>query len=68
MTTLAGAGFRARSEVLPSQQARWADQRAQLARSAFYRALRDGAAPPADFRDLRALPLSDKAQLRAGSA
>jgi phenylacetate-CoA ligase len=68
MTTLPGAEFRPAPELLPWQQARWAEQRAHLASSAFYRGLWNGAAPPADLRDLPALPLSDKAQLRAAQA
>ncbi|MCU0853865.1 MAG: AMP-binding protein [Rhodobacteraceae bacterium] len=68
MTTLPGAEFRPATELLSWQQARWAEQRAHLAASAFYRALWDGAVPPSDLRDLPVLPLSDKAQLRAAQA
>jgi phenylacetate-CoA ligase len=68
MTTLPGAEFRPASELLPWQQARWADQRAHVGGSPFYRALWDGAVPPADLRDLAALPLSDKSQLRSAQA
>jgi phenylacetate-CoA ligase len=68
MTTLPGAEFRTAPELRPWQQARWADQRARLGSSAFYRGHWDGALPPADLRDLPALPLSDKAQLRAAQA
>jgi phenylacetate-CoA ligase len=68
MTTLPGAEFRAPSDLLPWQQARWAEQRVHVAGSPFYRALWDGAGPPADLRDLPLLPLSDKARLRAAQA
>lgn len=68
MTTLPGAEFRPSAELLPWQQARWAEQRAHVGASPFYRALWDGAEPPSDLRDLPALPLSDKAQLRAAQA
>jgi phenylacetate-CoA ligase len=68
MTTLPGAEFTGASGLLPWQQARWLEQRAHIAASAFYRSLWDGAAPPADLRDLSRLPLSDKSQLRAAQA
>lgn len=51
------------------QAAAWALQRERVMQhSAFYRDLWQGAAPPADLRDLPALPLSDKAQLRLSQA
>lgn len=66
MTLIDGAEFRSAAELLPHRQAAWRDQAARVAaRSAFYQSLWDGRAPPADLRDLPALPLSDKAQLRA---
>lgn len=68
MTLLPGAEFRTAADLLPWQQARWAEQRARLAASPFYRALWDGAGPPGDLRDLPALPLSDKGQLRVAQA
>jgi len=55
--------------LLPHQQAAWARQRAYvLETSEFYRELWNGARPPDDLRDLPALPLSDKAQLRRSQA
>lgn len=68
-TTLPSAEFRSASELLPWQTARWAEQRSHVAaNSAFYRDVWDGHTPPADLRDLPALPLSDKAQLRVAQA
>jgi phenylacetate-CoA ligase len=68
VSLLPGAEFRTAADLLPWQQARWAEQRARLAASPFYRALWDGAGPPGDLRDLPALPLSDKGQLRVAQA
>jgi phenylacetate-CoA ligase len=69
MTTLPGAEFRSAAELLPWQNARWAEQRAHVAaNSGFYRALWDGQTLPEDLRDLPALPFSDKAQLRVAQA
>lgn len=57
------------AELWPYQQAAWAMQRAQVAvGSDFYHNLWEGKAPPLDLRELAALPLSDKAQLRASQA
>ena len=57
------------AELWPYQQAAWAMQRAQVAAgSDFYHNLWEGKAPPLDLRELAALPLSDKAQLRASQA
>jgi phenylacetate-CoA ligase len=57
------------ADLWPAQQAAWAAQRRHVATaSGFYRDLWAGAEPPADLRDLPALPLSDKAQLRADQA
>jgi phenylacetate-CoA ligase len=51
------------------QAAAWAGQSAYVAtQSEFYRDLWQGRTPPADLRDLAALPLSDKAQLRISQA
>ncbi len=51
------------------QQAAWEKQRDYVsARSDFYAELWNGQAPPADLRDLPALPLSSKAQLRVSQA
>src|SRR5690625_719248 len=66
---LEGAEFMAAAELWPHQQAAWAMQRAHLvANSSFYRDLWQGKAPPPDLRELAALPLSDKAQLRISQA
>lgn len=66
---VAGAEFADHATLWPAQQAAWAEQRAHVAaRSGFCRALWDGAAPPADLRDLAELPLSDKAGLREAQA
>jgi len=69
MSLIDRAEFLTPEELLPAQQAAWAAQRAHVAaNSAFYRALWDGRQPPADLRDLPALPLSDKAGLRLSQA
>lgn len=69
MSLINGAEFQSAAALLPAQQAAWEAQRTHVAaNSAFYRALWDGAAPPADLRDLPALPLSDKAGLRLSQA
>jgi len=65
MSLLDQAEFASPDRLSAHQAAAWAIQRDYVARhSAFYRDLWQGAAPPADLRDLPALPLSDKAQLR----
>ena len=57
------------SDLLAHQQRAWARQREHvLANSAFHQRLWNGAAPPADLRDLAALPLSSKAMLRKSQA
>ena len=57
------------AELRPFNQAAWERQGAYVAaHSAFYRTLWQGKTPPADLRDLPALPLSDKAQLRQSQA
>ncbi len=64
-----GAEFVPSAELLPRQQAAWAEQARHVTRnSGFYNALWDGIAPPTDLRDLPRLPLSDKAQLRVSQA
>lgn len=68
MTLLGDAVFVPVAGLATHAQGSWAVQRAHVARSPFYRQLWDGAAPPADLRDLPRLPLSDKAQLRASQA
>jgi len=57
------------AELLPRQQAAWRAQRQHVSRnSPFYQSLWNGTEPPLDLRDLPALPLSDKAQLRRSQA
>ncbi len=68
MSLLADAEFLPAAEIAPHARAAWEAQRARLAGSAFYRALWQGAAVPTRPEDLPALPLSDKAQLRASQA
>ncbi len=69
MSLIDGAEFQTADTLLPAQQAAWDKQRAHVAaHSAFYQQLWDGAKPPADLRDLSALPLSDKAGLRLSQA
>jgi phenylacetate-CoA ligase len=69
MSLIDGAEFQPAKALLPAQQEAWAVQRAHVAEnSAFYQRLWDGVAPPADLRDLPALPLSDKAGLRLSQA
>lgn len=69
MTALDRAEFAAAADLLPRQQAAWRAQARHVGdRSAFYRALWGGKAPPDDLRDLAELPLSDKAQLRLSQA
>ncbi len=67
--------LRSDAETLPAvdmaqhQQAAWQSQAAYVGEtSVFYQQLWNGAAPPADLRDLPVLPLSDKAQLRLSQA
>lgn len=69
MTTVDDAEWLSAADLLPHQQEAWAVQRRHVGgNSAFYQRLWDGKAPPRDLRDLPALPLSDKAQLRAAQA
>ena len=69
MTLVQDAATLGAAALLPHQQAAWARQREYVARnSAFYRALWGGKSPPQNLRDLPALPLSDKAQLRVSQA
>lgn len=57
------------AEVGRHIEAAWQRQRKHVAEhSGFYRRLWNGKPPPEDLRDLPALPLSDKAQLRASQA
>ena len=69
MTLLQDAERLTPAELLRHQQAAWESQRDHVANnSAFYKALWQGQDPPRDLRDLPALPLSDKAQLRLSQA
>jgi phenylacetate-CoA ligase len=69
MTIVDTAGTLDAAALLPHQQAAWACQREYVTQnSAFYQELWTGKAPPQDLRDLAALPLSDKAQLRISQA
>ncbi len=57
------------SELQSRQQEAWQRQRRYVAgNSAFYQTLWTGLEPPSDLRDLPALPLSSKAQLRLSQA
>jgi phenylacetate-CoA ligase len=65
MTILKDAEMLGAVKLLPVQQASWEHQRQYVAsHSEFYTELWNGLTPPADLRDLPALPLSSKAQLR----
>lgn len=69
MTQIQGAEFHGAAELLPHQQAAWRSQALHVAQySGFYRRLWAGRLPPDDLRDLAALPLSDKHQLRQSQA
>jgi phenylacetate-CoA ligase len=69
MSLIDGAEFQPAEALLPAQQEAWTAQRAHVAEnSAFYQRLWGGVAPPANLRDLPALPLSDKAGLRLSQA
>ncbi|MCA1940501.1 MAG: hypothetical protein LDL26_05835 [Caenispirillum bisanense] len=69
MSLLPDSPFAAPDVLHAHQQALWQAQRRHvMERSAFYRDLWLGAAPPEDLRDLPALPLSDKSQLRVSQA
>ncbi|SOE00316.1 phenylacetate--CoA ligase family protein [Caenispirillum bisanense] len=69
MSLLPDGPFAAPDVLHAHQQALWQAQRRHVTeRSAFYRDLWLGAAPPEDLRDLPALPLSDKSQLRLSQA
>jgi phenylacetate-CoA ligase len=66
---ITGAETLSPADLWPARQAAWAAQRRHVATaSGFYRDLWAGAELPQDLRDLPALPLSDKAQLRADQA
>jgi hypothetical protein len=65
MTTIDAADYLSPVDLFVHQQASWSKQARHVAeRSAFYRKLWSGKAPPADLRDLPDLPVSDKGQLR----
>ena len=69
MTLLQNAEAMSREELFPHQQEAWSRQRRHVMRhSAFYKALWCGCPPPENLRDLPALPLSSKAQLRESQA
>ena len=65
MTTIDAADYLSPVDLFVHQQASWSKQARHVAeRSAFYRKLWSGKAPPTDLRDLPDLPVSDKGQLR----
>ncbi|MCR8547890.1 phenylacetate--CoA ligase family protein [Salipiger sp. P9] len=69
MMALKDGDRRTVAELRPHIERAWQRQRAHvMAHSPFYRALWQGQTPPEDLRDLPALPLSDKAQLRLSQA
>jgi phenylacetate-CoA ligase len=69
MTLLRDAETFSMADLLPHQQAAWEHQCEYVFRnSEFYRDLWNGQAPPVDLRDLPALPLTSKAQLRISQA
>lgn len=69
MTIINKAEYLHTDQLFPLQQAAWDKQRNYLARhSQFYQKLWAGKMPPSDLRDLAALPLSDKAQIRDSQA
>jgi len=65
---LDGAEYAELDALARHRQRLWTAQRAHLESSPFLRAVWDGAAPPARLEDLPALPLIDKAMLRADQA
>ncbi|MCC5992712.1 MAG: phenylacetate--CoA ligase family protein [Rhodobacteraceae bacterium] len=69
MSLVQDAEFIDAPTLLAHQQAAWAAQASHVAaHSPFYQALWQGMTPPSDLRELPALPLSDKAQLRVSQA
>lgn len=69
MSLIEGAEFLSPQQLLPHQQSAWDKQRIYVEKnSLFYKKLWNGAAAPEDLRDLPALPLSDKSQLRISQA
>ncbi|WP_323037370.1 phenylacetate--CoA ligase family protein [Pararhodobacter sp.] len=69
MTLLPDAETLSAADLPPILQAAWDRQRAYVREnSVFYRNLWAGVPPPEDLRDLPALPLSDKSQLRVSQA
>ncbi|MBN2905105.1 MAG: AMP-binding protein [Rhodobacteraceae bacterium] len=69
MSTLKNADRAPLAALQAHRAAAWQRQRAHVAENSdFYRGLWQGRTPPADLRDLPALPLSDKAQLRLSQA
>ncbi len=69
MSLLPDAEFAPAATLVAHQRTSWQAQRRHVIdRSAFYRDLWDGAVLPEDLRDLPALPLSDKGQLRQAQA
>ena len=65
MATLAKADFLATADLATWQSERWAGQRERVGASPLYRRLWGGRVAPERLADLPALPLSDKAMLRA---
>ncbi len=69
MTLIPGAEMLGASDLLPHQQAAWRCQSKYVtAKSVLYRQLWQNIPLPDDLRDLPALPLSDKSQLRISQA
>jgi phenylacetate-CoA ligase len=69
VTTIATAEYISPADLFVHRQTSWSKQACHVAeRSAFYRELWNGTAPPADLRDMPGLPLSDKEQLRLSQA
>jgi len=69
VTLTVGAETKSRAELRALNQTAWEKQGAYVAaKSAFFKDLWDGVQPPKDLRDLPALPLSDKSQLRVSQA
>jgi phenylacetate-CoA ligase len=69
VTTIAAGEYVSPADLFAHQQTSWSKQACYVAeRSAFYRELWNGKAPPADLRDMPGLPLSDKGQLRLSQA
>ena len=69
MTLVRNAEILGAADLLPHHEAAWERQREYVTKnSVFYRELWNGQTPPRDLRDIAALPLSDKTQLRISQA